>query len=135
VTSDGLGGTNGESRPGDLDLTSGCGDIALMPRRWSVLSAPLLFAIATAFGVSSSIQAYFLQLAAQDKTPDMLGHLLILNTVYWYVPALMAPIVIALALRFRLGRVGWPALIGSMPPARLRTRSCTPPRCWQRVWP
>jgi signal transduction histidine kinase len=81
-----------------------------MPRR--TLSLPLLLAIATAFGISSSIQAYFLQKAAGDQSPVMLGHLLLLNTVYWYVPALVAPLIMRFALAFPPGRVRWPAVIG-----------------------
>jgi two-component system, LytTR family, sensor kinase len=112
VTNSGLGGTNGDLRPGHLDLTPACVDSASMPSRRTVISAPLLFAIATAFGVSSTIQAYYLSVTTNEQMPDMLGHLLIMNTVYWYVPALMAPLVMRLALRFQAGRVGWPAMIG-----------------------
>jgi len=83
-----------------------------MSSRRTVISAPLLFAIATAFGVSSTIQAYYLSVTTNEQMPDMLGHLLIMNTVYWYAPALMAPLVMRLALRFQAGRVGWPAMIG-----------------------
>jgi signal transduction histidine kinase len=80
-----------------------------MPRR--TLSLPLLLAIATAFGVSSSVQAYFLGIAAGDPTPPMIGHVLVLNMVYWYVPALVAPIIMRFALRFPPGRVSWPVVI------------------------
>ncbi|MQA31096.1 MAG: histidine kinase [Luteitalea sp.] len=75
------------------------------------LSVPLLVAIATAFGVSSSIQAYFLHMATSEK-PETLWHLMVLNFVYWYVPALVAPAIVSLAWRYQLGRVRWPALIG-----------------------
>ena len=30
-----------------------------------------------------------------------------MNLVYWYVPALLAPTIMAVALRYRLGRVRW----------------------------
>jgi two-component system LytT family sensor kinase len=75
------------------------------------LSMPLLLAIATVFGVSSSIQAYFLQLATGEQG-SMFRHVTVLNMVYWYVPALLAPVIMWLARRYQLGRVRWPALIG-----------------------
>jgi len=72
---------------------------------------PLLLAIATVFGVSSSIQAYFLQLATGEQSPAPFAHVMVLNLVYWYVPALVAPVIMWLASRYQLGRVHWPALI------------------------
>jgi two-component system, LytTR family, sensor kinase len=75
------------------------------------LSMPLLLAIATVFGVSSSIQAYFLQLASGDESPALFSHVMVLNMVYWYVPALVAPVIMWLASRYQLGRVRWPALV------------------------
>ena len=75
------------------------------------LSPQLLLAIATVFGVSSSIQAYFLALATGEKSPALFSHIMVLNMVYWYVPALLAPVIMALAWRYQLGRVRWPALI------------------------
>lgn len=75
------------------------------PRR---LSLPLLLGIATAFGISSSIQSYLLSSAAGEQMNGMAYHLLLLNLVYWYVPALFAPIVIKLATRYQFGRgTGW----------------------------
>jgi signal transduction histidine kinase len=71
-----------------------------------VPSVPLLLAIATAFGVSSTVQAYFLG-ALRGEAPRMVGHLFVLNMVYWYVPALLAPVIMALALRVQPGRVSW----------------------------
>lgn len=39
---------------------------------------------------------------------SMAVHVLILNLVYWYVPALLAPVIIGLATRFQFGRgLGW----------------------------
>jgi signal transduction histidine kinase len=72
------------------------------------LSMPLLLAIATAFGVSSTIQAYFLRRAMDGDMPGKVWHLLTLNTVYWYVPALVAPAIVAVAVRYRLGHVRLP---------------------------
>jgi len=112
VTNNGLEGTNRDGRNGDLEGIRAYVDSALMSSRRTVISAPLLFAIATAFGVSSTIQAYYLSVTTNEQMPDMLGHLLIMNTVYWYVPALMAQLVMRLALRFQAERVGWPAMIG-----------------------
>jgi two-component system LytT family sensor kinase len=73
------------------------------------LPALPLFAIATAFGVASTIEAYSLRLLQDwDATsPRILLPLLGLNLVYWYVPALLAPTIMAVALRYRLGRVHW----------------------------
>ena len=68
----------------------------------------LLFGIATAFGLSSTIQSYFLAVVAAGRPPDMVGHLVILNLVYWYVPALLAPLIVGLATRFQFARgQGW----------------------------
>jgi hypothetical protein len=70
----------------------------------------LLLAIATAFGVSSSLQAYWLANATRESRP-MLGHLFILNMVYWYVPALLAPVVMRGALWCQFGRSRWPVAL------------------------
>jgi len=67
-----------------------------------------LFAIATAFGASSSIQAYWLRVLEDGPTSTRgLLPLLVLNLVYWYVPALLAPTIMAVALRYPPGRVRW----------------------------
>jgi LytS/YehU family sensor histidine kinase len=39
--------------------------------------------------------------------PEPLLHLFILNTVYWYVPALVAPLILHLATTYQLGRRRW----------------------------
>src|SRR4029077_13176600 len=57
----------------------------------------------TAFGVSSTIQAYWLSRVSGDHEP-MGVHLLILNLVYWYVPALLAPVVVELATKYQIRR-------------------------------
>jgi two-component system, LytTR family, sensor kinase len=75
------------------------------PRRLSLL---LLLGIATAFGVSSSIQSYLLSATAGDRMSGMASHVVILNLVYWYVPALLAPLIIRIATRYQFGRGhGW----------------------------
>ena len=67
-----------------------------------------LFGIATAFGASSAIQAYWLRVLEDGATSTRaLLPLLGLNLVYWYVPALLAPTIMAVALRYQLGRVSW----------------------------
>jgi signal transduction histidine kinase len=73
----------------------------------------LLWIIATGFGVSSTLQAYWVQQLVTDYTvPYLIPRLLALNLVYWYVPALVAPLIMAYALRYELGRVRWPTQIG-----------------------
>ena len=68
-----------------------------------------LFLIATSFGVSSTIQAFWLErLGGIPASPALALHLLLLNLVYWYVVALFAPLVIALALRFEASHMAWP---------------------------
>jgi len=74
---------------------------------------PLLFALATVFGISSTVQAYVLSLVAESSQPEMIGHLLALNLVYWYVPALVAPVIMAMAVRIQPGRASWPVLISA----------------------
>jgi hypothetical protein len=73
------------------------------------LSLPLLVGIATAFGISSSIQSYLLSTAAGEPVgAAMAGHVLVQNLVYWYVPALLAPAIVRLATRYQFGRgQGW----------------------------
>jgi two-component system, LytTR family, sensor kinase len=72
-----------------------------MPTRGRI-SLALLLGIATVFGLSSLIQAYFLSRAAGRADPVL--HLLVLNLVYWYVPALLAPFIIQIATKFQFGK-------------------------------
>jgi len=78
--------------------------------RRSFIPAPTLFVIATAFGISSTIQAYWM--SRLELHPNMMQNavlrLLALNLVYWYIPALLAPIVMAFALRHPFDRAHWP---------------------------
>ena len=71
------------------------------------ISVPLLLVIATAFGVSSSVQSYFLAVVAEGKSPDALWHIFLLNIVYWYVPALLAPVILELGTRYQIGQSRW----------------------------
>jgi two-component system LytT family sensor kinase len=78
-----------------------------MPERLKVPVLPL-FLIATTFGLSSTFQAYSMKmLEAGPVSARSLVPLLGLNLVYWYVPALLAPSIMAIALRYQLGRVRW----------------------------
>src|SRR6478672_3850296 len=75
-----------------------------MADRLKVPGLPL-FIIATAFGVSSTVQAYLLRTLEGGGPGYSLLALLALNLVYWYVPALLAPTIMAVAVRYQLGRV------------------------------
>ena len=73
------------------------------------IPATLLFAIATAFAVSSTFQAYWLDKITHEHTvPHTLLRLLALNSLYWYIPALLAPVIMAWATRESLSRRRWP---------------------------
>jgi len=64
---------------------------------------PWVFGAATAFGLSSFLQAYRLTLL--NSKPGMTieaGKLLILNLALWYLPALMMPAIVSAARRFPL---------------------------------
>ena len=78
--------------------------------RHRFIPAPTLFVIATAFGISSTVQAYWMD--ALDLHPHVLqnavARLLVLNLVYWYIPALLAPLIMAFALRHPFDRIRWP---------------------------
>ena len=95
------------------DFTSGFESphSAGMSERLKVPALPR-FVIATAFGVSSTMQAYSMRLSR--GRPVVAGadlQLLTLNLVYWYVPALLAPLIIRLALRYQIGRGQWHAAL------------------------
>jgi two-component system, LytTR family, sensor kinase len=81
--------------------------------RRTFVPAPLLFVIATAFGISSTFQAYWMDRLAPHAHPMQyaIARLLALNLVYWYIPALLAPIIMAFALRHPIDRVHWPRQI------------------------
>jgi signal transduction histidine kinase len=65
-------------------------------------------AIATVFGVSSTLQSFGLAWLRQGEAmPGMLLHLLAANMLYWYVPALLAPGIMAFAERLRQRGVPW----------------------------
>jgi signal transduction histidine kinase len=72
------------------------------------IRAAVLLLIATAFGLSSTAQSYWFQQLEGMHGAAAVWRLLVLNLVYWYVPAMLAPGIMALALRFPLGRARWP---------------------------
>jgi two-component system, LytTR family, sensor kinase len=68
----------------------------------------LLFVIATAFALSSTIQAYWLErVLGEPKMPHEILHLIVLNIVYWYIPALLAPVIMSWATSDQLGGKRW----------------------------
>jgi two-component system LytT family sensor kinase len=76
------------------------------------LPGPLLFVIATAFGVSSACQGYWLgRVKHEPAVPHEILWLLALNLLYWYIPALLAPIIMAWATREPLSRKKWPVQV------------------------
>jgi signal transduction histidine kinase len=74
------------------------------------IPAPTLFVIATAFGISSTLQAHWMDKLELHPhvIQDAIARLLVLNLVYWYIPALLAPIIMAFALRHPFDRMRWP---------------------------
>jgi signal transduction histidine kinase len=64
--------------------------------------------------VSSTIQASVIGRLGGDSMAVVMAtlpRLFALNLVYWYVPALATPAILALATRYLLGRVGWSKLV------------------------
>ena len=74
------------------------------------IPAPTLFVIATVFGISSTLQAHWM--AKLQLQPHVMENatvrLLVLNLVYWYIPAVLAPSIMAFALRHPFDRLRWP---------------------------
>lgn len=67
-----------------------------------------IFLIATLFGLSSALQsALLMRLSGEAFWPGDWIHLPLLNLAYWYVPALLAPIIMGVASRYQLGRASW----------------------------
>ena len=67
-----------------------------------------MFCVATIFGLSSTLQGVLLmRIAGEPSIKGDMIQLPVLNLAYWYVPALLAPIIMALAFRYQLGRVSW----------------------------
>ena len=78
-----------------------------MMGRLSRVTSPLtIFAIATVLGVLTGLQAYnYIALTAEQKQPFVV--LLALNLTYWYSWALLVPVVLWMARRFRFERHTW----------------------------
>ena len=78
--------------------------------RQRFIPAPTLFVIATAFGISSTLQAHWMDKLELHPhvIEDAVARLLVLNLVYWYIPALFAPFIMAFALRHPFDRSRWP---------------------------
>jgi signal transduction histidine kinase len=76
----------------------------------------LLFTVATVLALSSTIQSWRLQALSGDQTwaltLKLMAQLMVLNTMYWYVPALLAPTIVAITRRYRLGHTPWPKTLG-----------------------
>ena len=73
------------------------------------IPAPTLFVIATVFGVSSTLQAHWMaKLQIHSHVMEnATARLLALNLVYWYIPAVLAPIIMAFGLRHPFDRSRW----------------------------
>ena len=76
----------------------------------------LLFTVATVLALSSTIQSWRLQALSAEQTwaltLKLMAQLMVLNTVYWYVPALLAPTIVAITRRYRLGHTPWTTMLG-----------------------
>ena len=58
-----------------------------------------LFVIATLFGLSSTLQSVLLlRINSEPSGPGDWIQLLVLNLAYWYVPALLAPVIMSIAV-------------------------------------
>ena len=79
-----------------------------MERR-SFIPAPTLFIIATVFGVSSTLQAHWMDKLQihPHVIENATARLLLLNLVYWYIPAVLAPLIMAFGLRHPFDRNRW----------------------------
>src|ERR1700704_771610 len=101
----------------DVDCSARSSHSAFMssPSR-SPLRPRLLFTVATVLALSSTIQAWRLQALSGDQTwaltLRLMGELMVLNTIYWYVPALLAPTIVAITRRYRLGHTPWTTTLG-----------------------
>ena len=81
--------TTAQAADARLDRQHGRADSACMPASRMPVRLPLLFGIATAFGLSSTVQSYLLSVSTGRKPDGMIGHLLLLNLAYWFVPAIL----------------------------------------------
>jgi two-component system LytT family sensor kinase len=76
------------------------------PLRW-------VFAAATVLGLFSALQAYRLSTLYLRTPMDIeVGKIVILNLVYWYIPASLTPIIFRLGHRFRVDGQHWIRALG-----------------------
>src|SRR5688572_15388218 len=76
------------------------------PLRW-------VFAAATVLGCFSALQSYRLSTLNLRYPMDIeVGKILILNLVYWYVPAALTPVIFRLGHRFRVDGPRWLSALG-----------------------
>src|SRR5262245_34513094 len=89
-----------------LDVRSGSVDISGMDWPSRRISLFRIFAVATAFGIFSGLQAYnYVTLFTDRKQPFHI--LLALNITYWYAWAVLVPGIVWMARRYRFGRHTW----------------------------
>jgi len=76
----------------------------------------LLFAVATVLALSSTVQSWRLQALNPDQTwaltLKLMAQLMVLNSLYWYVPALLAPVIVAITAQYRIGHTRWTTTLG-----------------------
>jgi two-component system, LytTR family, sensor kinase len=76
----------------------------------------LLFAVATVLALSSTVQSWRLQVLNADQTwaltLKLMAQLMVLNSLYWYVPALLAPVIVAITAQYRIGHTRWTTALG-----------------------
>jgi two-component system, LytTR family, sensor kinase len=76
------------------------------PLRW-------VFAAATVLGLFSALQSYRLSTLNLRYPMDIeVGKIVLLNLVYWYVPATLSPIIFRLGHRFRVDGPHWIRALG-----------------------
>jgi two-component system, LytTR family, sensor kinase len=76
------------------------------PLRW-------VFAAATVLGLFSALQSYRLSTLNLRYPMDIeVGKIVLLNLVYWYVPAALSPIIFRLGHRFRIDGAHWIRSLG-----------------------
>src|SRR5262245_17920591 len=89
-----------------LDDSSGSTDISLMDWPSRRISLFRIFAVATALGIFSGLQAYnYITLFTDRKQPFHI--LLALNVTYWYAWAVLVPGMLWMAWRYPFGRHTW----------------------------
>ena len=70
------------------------------------VSPKLIVGVATALGIFSTFQAYNYVSLFTERDPSF-PMLLILNVTYWYSWALLVPVMLWMARRFRFDRHTW----------------------------